>query len=278
MLRIMATYSETGITFDEPGHMACGLQFLAQHVYRYETQHPPLARMASALGPFLDGARPMGNANQDFEGAAILYRNTHVLRTLILMRLGVLPFFGLAGLVVYFWTRRYIGTLTAVIATGLFTLLPPVLAHAGVATTDMALTAGLGAAFYALIRWAETPDIRRSVILGVATGLMVLTKFTALVYLPAAALLALASYVSVQRPAFHHLLTLIQQRAASFVLAVATGALVIWAGYLFSFGPVPGWHISLPAPEVFDGVRSALHHNSIGHPAYLLGRVSISGW
>src|SRR5205807_1613470 len=57
-LRIISTYPETGLTWDEPGHMACGLQYLAQHVYRYEAQHPPLARVMSALGPFLAGARP----------------------------------------------------------------------------------------------------------------------------------------------------------------------------------------------------------------------------
>ena len=63
-IRIIVAYPENGITFDEPGHMACGLQFLAKHVYLYESQHPPLARVMSALGPYLAGARPQGIANQ----------------------------------------------------------------------------------------------------------------------------------------------------------------------------------------------------------------------
>ena len=33
-LRIVSTYSEMSPTWDEPGHMACGFQYLAQHVYR----------------------------------------------------------------------------------------------------------------------------------------------------------------------------------------------------------------------------------------------------
>ena len=33
-LRIVSTYPEMSPTWDEPGHMACGLQYLAQHVYR----------------------------------------------------------------------------------------------------------------------------------------------------------------------------------------------------------------------------------------------------
>ena len=38
------------ITFDEPAHLACGLQYLAQHVYLYEPQHPPLARAMAHWG------------------------------------------------------------------------------------------------------------------------------------------------------------------------------------------------------------------------------------
>ena len=34
-LRIVSTYSKTGLTWDEPGHMACGLQYLGDHVYTY---------------------------------------------------------------------------------------------------------------------------------------------------------------------------------------------------------------------------------------------------
>jgi hypothetical protein len=34
----------------------------------------------------------------------------------------------------------------------------------------------------------------------------------------------------------------------------------------------------VPAPEFFDGIRNAIHHNSTGHTAYLLGQVSKTGW
>ena len=91
-VRIVSTYSEMSPTWDEPGHMACGLQYLAQHVYRYEAQHPPLARVMSALGPFLAGARPLGLKNQDQEGVAVMYHDGHPERMLTRMRLGILPF------------------------------------------------------------------------------------------------------------------------------------------------------------------------------------------
>ena len=164
------------------------------------------------------------------------------------------------------------------IATGLFTLLPPVLAHAGLATTDMALTACLGAAFFTLVLWAESPTWKRSLLLGVTVGLAVLAKFTALLFLPSAAALALLFYIAIARPGGNQLLGLAQERAPAFGLAVVTGALIIWAGYWFSFGKVPEWSLSLPAPELFDGIRSGMRHNQEGHVSYLLGRVSAKGF
>src|SRR5438477_6550740 len=189
-LRIVATYSETGPTWDEPGHMACGLQYLAQHVYRYEAQHPPLARAMSALGPYLTGSRPLGDKNQDQEGVKVMYAGGRPARVMALMRVGVLPFFVLAGFMVYFWARRHFGNLVAVLAVGLFTLTPPVLAHAGLATTDIALTGCLAAAFFCLLLWAEQPSWKYSLLLGATTALAAVSKFIALGPYPAAAVAA----------------------------------------------------------------------------------------
>src|SRR5438876_489383 len=80
------------------------------------------------------------------------------------------------------------------IATALFTLLPPILAHAGLATTDMALTACIAAAFYAAMLWAESPTIKRAVLFGIAAASAALAKFTALIFFPAAMLLAVLAW------------------------------------------------------------------------------------
>jgi 4-amino-4-deoxy-L-arabinose transferase-like glycosyltransferase len=278
VIRIISTYSELSATWDEPGHMACGLQYLAEHQYRYETQHPPVARMASAMGPFLAGARPLKGENQDLEGVAVMYHSGDPAHLLTLMRFGILPFFVLTACVVFLWARRHFGGATAAIAAGLFTLCPTVLAHAGVATTDMPLTAGVSAAFFAMLLWAETPTWKHSVLFGLATALAVTTKFTSLGYLPAAAVLALVAYLAVERPAADKLTAAAKARALPLGAAVLTGAVAIWAVYGFNFGLVGGWNVSLPAPELFDGVRSAFNHNTRGHAAYLLGQISNSGW
>jgi Dolichyl-phosphate-mannose-protein mannosyltransferase len=277
-VRIASTWSQLGLTYDEPQHLACGIEYLSQHVYRYETQHPPLTRAMMAVLPYLNGARPSGNPDRENEGVGQVIHSRNPDRFLSLARAGILPFFLLAGLVVFFWTRHTFGNPAAVLATLLFTLVPPVLAHAGLATTDMGLAACLAAAFFALILWAEAPDWKRSVILGVAGASAALSKFTALGFFPAGALFALLLWMLVKRPSGAQMAQLAKERAPGILLAAVAGVLTIWAAYFFSFGPMPGGGASLPAPEFFDGIRTALRHNSEGHPSYLLGQHSSTGW
>jgi len=265
-IRIPLAYSQLGLTYDEPGHFACGLEYVAQHVYRYETQHPPVARAMTAILPYLAGARPSGNPDRENEGTGQIIHSKDPDRFVMLMRLGTLPFFVLASLVVFRWARRCFGGAAAALATLLFTLLPPVLAHAGVATTDMGVTACLAAAFLAMLAWAESPDWRRAIVFGVATAASVLTKFTALGYFPITAGLALAAWWWVKRPSGAQVAELAKARAATFALAVAAGALTIWVVYFFSFAPF------------FDGIQSAFKHNAGGHLSYLLGEHSLTGW
>ena len=64
-IRIIATYTVLNHTYDEPAHIACGMEWLDKGVYRWEPQHPSLARVATALGPYLLGARSQNTPNVD---------------------------------------------------------------------------------------------------------------------------------------------------------------------------------------------------------------------
>jgi len=278
LIRIVSTYSETFATFDEPTHLGCGLEYLAEHKYKYEPQHPPLSRAFVALGPFLRGARPLHTAKPEPEGVNLLYASHQPEATLTAARLGVLPFFILAAAMVYLWARRYIGPAGAALSTALFTLVPTVLAHAGLATTDMALTGCLTAAFLALLVWVEAPTWRNSILLGLATGLAVCCKFTALGFYPAAAVFAALVWYAAKRPPSHVISELVKVRAVPFSVAVGIGAFTIWAVYLFSFGKPEGWGFPVPAPELFDGIAFASYHNTQGHAAFFLGELRNQGW
>ncbi len=277
-VRVISTYSALSLTVDEPGHFACGLEYVSSHTYTLLVEQPPLSRAMQALGPYLDGSRPFGLSNTHDEGLTILAHSRHLDRTIFLMRLGNLPFFLLACLVVCAWSWHMFGKPVAVVATGLFTLLPTMLTDAGLAITDMSLGATVGATFLAAILWAEKPTWSRGVLMGVCLALALLSKFTALGYVPVSLGLALGCYLATSRLGWRQLGELARQRAASGAVAAITTGLIVWAAYWFSFGFVPGINLSLPAPEFFLGIGDALAHDRAGHPGFLLGEFRMTGW
>ncbi len=270
--RIVSTYRVFNHTIDEPDNLAAGMEYLSTGKYRYEDTHPPLARVFAAIGPYLAGERFHPGPDAYSEGYRILGHGAHYDRILALGRVGNLVFFWVASLVVFLWGLRAGGPAAAVLATLLFTTLPPVLAHAAVITTDAALCAMTAAAGLAFLYWLDRPDRRRSVWLGALAALACLSKFSALVFLPAAAL-AIAWCFGPRR-----LWRLWAEYKRPAGLALGTACLVIWACYGFSFARVEFLHARLPAPRFFSGIHAVWAHNQAGHPSYLMGRRSPDGF
>lgn len=277
-LRIVATYEALSLTMDEPFHLACAIEYLTYHTPSLDLENPPLARAVQAIGPYLAGARPAGKSEPRLEGVLVVAHAGNFDRTVLLMRIGTLPFFLLACLVVAAWSRHSFGKPVAVLAVGLFTLLPTILADAGLNTTDMALGATVGAAFFAAVLWAERPTWLRALLTGGCAALALLTKYTALGYVPFALFLALVCYLAVRRPTWPAWWQVVRQRLPTFALAIVTMALLIWATYWFSYGIIRRIHLILPAPDYFHGMAIALRHGSNGHGAFLLGEYRTAGW
>ena len=279
-LRIALTYTVFNHTSDEPAHIACGMQWLDQGIYTYEAQHPPLTRVMVALLPYLAGVHGNRQGDMTFEGNTILYEGGagQYDWRLALSRAGNLPFFWLACWMVFLWGRRILGTSAAVFAVLIFSMIPTVLAHAGLSTTDMGVTACILAAMYASLRLVEQPGVKTMAWFGLALGLMVLSKFSALVYYPASMALALGVWYWLRRPRIgdfaRQLARLLPWIAASAVLAF----FLIWAGYRFSFGKNVYLPFPAPFPELFAGIQEVSQHNTGGHLSYLLGDLRMDGW
>jgi 4-amino-4-deoxy-L-arabinose transferase-like glycosyltransferase len=269
--RIVATYHVFNDTIDETPHIACGMQWLNGGIYRYDLEHPPLARLMAAIGPYLTGARYSGLPDMAAQGRAVLKWGGKYDRNLALARLGILPFFWLASTVVYLWARRSFGEPAAFFATLCFTTFPPALAHAGLATTDMAATGTIGAAFLAMLAWAERPSRRRSILWGVALAAAILSKFSTLAFLPAATLAAVALYLLLEWPGLPRPWEWLRARLLPILMAGLIACMFVWAGYRFSFARVP-------APELWKGLGDVAQHNRNGHPSYLLGQYGERGW
>lgn len=311
-VRIISTYNVFWQTWDEPFHIAAGMQWLDQGRFTYEPYHPPLARVLMAIGPYLNGVRIVDNTSSlptmIYEGNTILHTGGAYEKNLALARLGILPFFIVASLVVTLWTRTFAGEAAALLATLLFTTVPPVLAHAGFATLDMACAAMVSATLFSLTLWLNKPDLRRSLLLGIVLGLTIISKLSTLAFLFVDGILIIGIYGLY----FHKRKKIIKDSvlpkpktwltSSAVVLLLCT--LTIWSGYRFSvrylLRPENRPHaqidqvvrtqgllhdmayfmvenVPIPAPEFGIGIHDFFARNDQGHLAFFLGDIQGSG-
>ncbi len=314
--RLVPAYSSLSQTYDEPSHIGGGMEWLDKGVYTYEAKHPPLGRIAVALGPYLAGRRidpvaaervkngpfHISRTEQELawdEGSAILYSDGHYWRNLTLARLGSVPFLVLTCIGIVLWARRWFSAGAGLWGLLLFVSLPPVLGVAGQALTDMACTATVFLALYEFLRWLEDGQTRRSAVLGVALGLALLSKLSSIAFLGACFGVALIYFAWVAGRGWRSGLHGCWRR----LCVVAGVALILtWAGYRFSFHPMsaePGYaktlarvsetnpragrvldrlsRIPLPMPELPHGIYMLEHHNATGHESYLFGQYRSEG-
>jgi MFS family permease len=316
VVRIVSTYFVFPQAYDEPAHVVCGMEWLDNGTFTLEPLHPPLPRVAAALGPYLAGIRlPEVQLVRDKKGTnwydiypagtEILNAGGHYFRNLTLARLGELPFFFVAVAVVFFWARKLHGPWPAAFAVLLFTTIPTILAFAGLTYVDFSLGALLPFALFAFTRWLEAPTIGRSGVLGLAIGLSVIANFTALLFLPVCLIPILICWWWFGGRAESNFMNDRRLFAGALAVALAVTFLVIWGGYRFSVkrldqvfakpvddvGRLPVPHAvkqvalkivdlnpSLPAPGFLKGIVEAWMANKESPPAYALGHVRRGGF
>jgi 4-amino-4-deoxy-L-arabinose transferase-like glycosyltransferase len=280
----LAWIANTHLTFaqtlDEPVHVGAGHEWLTKGRYHLDFQHPPLSRALFAL-PFLD-AEPVHTTHPSEYGNDLYAKDDRYIHNVAASRRGNLLFVAIAALAVAASARRLFGPAAACVALVLFVSLPPVLAHGGLATTDMPAAAGFALAFHALLLWSEDPSWRRTMLLGAAVAFGAACKYSFVVFFPAAMVIVL---IARRRLAIGRLL------AAALVAFVLT-----WGLYGFTFRPIAesnpdalgiaraagvpdAWsRLPVPAPDFLVGLVMVRFHNRLGHSAYLLGQTSESGW
>jgi len=232
LARVAATHAVFAPTYDEPAHVAAGHQYLDEHRYTIDKSHPPLARLVFALVP-----RASNGYMDDFIAA----------------RRGNLLFVLLAIAGVAWWAWIAMGPAEAVVATALFSLLPPILAHGGLATTDMACTAAFACAMPAFQRWLDSQTWQRTAVLAVIIGLGLVAKFSFPLFFGIGAIVLMVA--KKRWP--------LAKGALAFL-----GAMVIVSAFYF-------FHL---LPRFFTGIAAVLAHNRTGHGAYFLGEVRTMGW
>lgn len=299
---VASTWTVLSATVDEPVHIASGMEWLDKGTYNYETEQPPIPRATFALGLYLKGLRSHSLDDPYAEGDAILYSTGDYRSNLASARAGNLVFLALGCLSVFLWARRWFGRMAALCAVLLFVSIPPILAHAGLATLDMASAATMTLALYGFLLYVENPTLRRLIFLGAFVALAILCKLSSFAFLGACILCALV-YAAVRRRSASLQEVPWRRLFLRVALMSCVVFLVLWAGYRFSSPPMSAdvrthagidhvlaerpllrsfahkaADVPFPLSQIATGLWTLGHHNARGHDAYLFGEFRRTGW
>lgn len=177
-----------GPTFDEAIHLAAGHSYWATGDFRLNVDDPPLPKLLWALPGLLDGSTPFRpDAGQWDRGEGwlighdFLYGEPGRAERLLTPARRVNLLFGVGVVVlVGVWARRlWASEFAGVVASALAAFDPTLVGHSGVLSSDAALTLFTLLSAYCLWEYAGSRDRRWLVATGVAIGLTLGSKFSA---------------------------------------------------------------------------------------------------
>jgi hypothetical protein len=279
------------VTFDENFHLPSGVMIAARGELRVSAVNPPLVKAVCGAAALAAGARlPSQEALRDGEqgvvGESFMRANAdRYQRVFVAARLVVVVLSLLLGLLVWRVARRLYGPRGGVLALGFYAFMPEVLAHAGLATMDLATGLSWLASAYAFWMFTRSGRWGWWWMAAGAVSFAFLVRFTALLLGPV--LLAIAVFAVAQRRARRP-----ARLWAGLLLLVPLVLVALGAGYLgrVSFEPIGRQHfesqrfeslsraapwLRLPLPDTWLGGldRQLVESQGGVTPAYLLGRV-----
>lgn len=255
------------LTFDETRYIRAGACAWRTGTVDLEVSNPPAVKLLSGAAVDLAGLGAGGCADD-----ASFYRvSPDDLRPLILVaRLPVIALALLLGLLVFWWGSAMYGGLAGLAGLGLAAVEPTLLAHAHLATGDIALSLAFGGALAAHWRWRQARRRRWLVICGLVVGFGLLSKVNALLLIP---LLGAVELLAAEGAVLHRVGRAIGSTAIVAACAWAAVCLV----YLpfkqshHDWGPPLAW---VAPPSWFASLLVPLGDRGTGHLNYLNGLIA----
>lgn len=240
--------TRTSATLDEPVHMLAGYRHLTCGDFAFNPEHPPLLKQVAALP--LVAAGDVRAPRLPCDAGFTPKQSSFLLGNRFLVENGVYPIliparaaaalFSVAmAILLFLGLRRMLGAGPAALAIGLLAVEPIMVAHGSLVTTDMAIAMATFAAVLALFFGPAMRPLPRTLCLGAAFGLMLLSKHSALVIFPILGMLLLAD--ARLRAGSVAAWPRLAARDTGYALAAsALALLLLWAGYGFRDSATPG--------------------------------------
>jgi 4-amino-4-deoxy-L-arabinose transferase-like glycosyltransferase len=291
------------LTFDEQSYAGAGYQFIKtgnQQLIPLQL-HPPLSYYLNSLLLLplnFDSVRVSDPGSYSSE--PLIFESGYSPKLLIfLTRLPFVLVSLLLGVLIWRWGRKVYGSSAGLLALFFYALSPIILANARLATPDIVLASTTAAAFYVFHEYLRQPSIKRLCLSGAALGLALLSKFTALLFIPTFFFVAIAYQwrrTDVPNRRVPRVLT-------QMMVLLGIAFVVVWAGYGFHFAVpfVPDWlqprtdelmskpfwqmvaffrrnKIPIPAFPYVLGIYTQLAAAKGWQNNFLFGHLSRTGW
>jgi Dolichyl-phosphate-mannose-protein mannosyltransferase len=282
----VASLRHEAVSNDETPLLTSGYIYLRTG-HNFEPLHPPLARVLTGLPLLRLNGIPQKDLQHWATASHALWRGPGPTRAVLFpSRLVTIAFTLAFGAWIAFWTRRNFGAPAGILALTFFAFDPTLIAHGRYATTDLLVSFFIFLSATLWIDFLQEPTRRRLTITAIALGLAVATKFSALFLLGVLPGLYVVTWAGgFKRPDMPATsATYFSPRGATVVgLGLSLGVLgvlvlayapeVVWLLNWLSGGPIPR-----PLSTFVAALRSLLHRNETGVPAYLLGEIATAGW
>jgi len=262
--------------FDEEYHFATGYAYLRTGDPRLSTEHPPLVNVWNALPLlFLDPKLPLDqpawqNAATDDFGDTFLWQTNfdRAVPIVLISRIPIALLGLLLGAIIFRWASSLFGVKSGLLALTLFAFDPNLIAQARLSTTDLGLALMMTLAMWRMGAWLRKPTWLNLILIGVASGAAITTKFTGVMLAPLF-LLAVLAYPTAPNQRYWKAVLI---RVGQLVIAGLIALLCIWIVYGFEIKD------GLPAATYWHGLIKIFTEYSQGYPTFLLGQISRTGW
>lgn len=252
-------------TFDEPAHLYAGYSYWLHSDFGVNPEHPPLAKLVAALPLLVSRPKYPNPPNTyfravEFVGGFQLLYPPGFDALLNNGRAAISIFALLLAVLVALAANEMFGRETALVALLIFVFDPLIIGHAPLITTDTAASCFIFATLYAYYRYAKKPSILRLLICGLAAGLALASKHSAVFLVVVLLLLAVIQMALNLRPKTGQMEPNQAKRAAlpnALRLAAALLAItlvsvtILWAFYSFRYQARSGNSTIIPPATEF---------------------------
>ena len=289
----------TSVTVDEPAHILAGRRHWQCGDFGINPEHPPLLKLLATAPlnfrtftePNWDCGSKMTSKFDSFSFGNSFLVDNGVDGVVIPTRLAAALMSLLLAVLMFVAAWEMFGRPEALTALALLAFEPNLIAHGSIVTTDMVLTATAFAAVYALYRWRDKASWYRFLVAGLAFGLLLAAKHSAVVFFPVLLGLLIADTIfyreSAPRPPKQ-----ILRNTAAFAALFLIGLSTLWAFYGFRYRSIPGARADAVSvagyikengrPEMVESapakITRAISRTRTFPESYVLGVADVIAW